>query len=195
MRPTRGRPSVWTIIATVAGVLGAAAGLYPIVFAREPELVHLTGSASLVFAEAVAEPVLLTGKWRITRIGGWSDTVIAEGRGKDRIVRVEFTNRRVPSRDEPLIGPKPGYFPQSYCKQQGWHPSRCDDGKTGPTLVADVAYWELGDELSRKVGISPPPSVTQCDTDMGNFRIGFEFKHKTGLGWAYLRLPYCVGMR
>src|SRR5262245_5232796 len=104
MRPARRRASGWTIVATVAGVVGAAGALFPLVFATEPQIVHLTlGATDSLYAETLADSVILTGNWRIKRIRRWwlDEVAFEPGRDPHEIIRGSFKDLRVPAPDAP----------------------------------------------------------------------------------------------
>jgi predicted negative regulator of RcsB-dependent stress response len=85
------------VAATVAGVIGAAAAVYPF-FRTDQQLLHLTlVDKDFLQAEAFSEPVVLTGNWHIRRLRRWWwNEVVLDGRD-DRATHVvwSFKDRRV----------------------------------------------------------------------------------------------------
>jgi hypothetical protein len=81
----RRRASIWTVIATVAGAISAAAAVFPLV-STDQQFVHLTLGRDELFAETLAEPVIFTGNWHVRRIRRWwRGRIVHEGRAADSI--------------------------------------------------------------------------------------------------------------
>jgi hypothetical protein len=69
--------SFWKIAASVAGVIGAAAAVYPLVF-TDQQFVHLTYNQKLqmVQVDTLSEPIILTGNWYAKKKRWWHPNVI-----------------------------------------------------------------------------------------------------------------------
>lgn len=68
----RGWSAFWTIIAAIAGVVGAMAAVYPLL-SDHPKLAHLTfdENADMLRLYALSEPIILTGNWSIKKTRRW----------------------------------------------------------------------------------------------------------------------------
>jgi hypothetical protein len=90
------RASLWTILATLAGVIGAAAAVYPL-FPKDQQPLHLVLDAEgAVRAETFSEPVVLTGNWEIRARRLWRKGAVLFERGRDPFDVVgEIRDRRI----------------------------------------------------------------------------------------------------
>lgn len=67
--PERRWGRFWAIVGGIAGVVGAAAAVYPLVY-MEQQFVHLTLDEDWLRMQTLSEPVILTGNWNVRRTRG-----------------------------------------------------------------------------------------------------------------------------
>lgn len=87
----------WTIVASIAGVIGAAAAVYPLINA-DHHPAHLTFPDHLdrpryVWVENLSDPIVLTGNWYIKRGQWWNTRTLRTGDVIGRIDSTSYTRR------------------------------------------------------------------------------------------------------
>jgi hypothetical protein len=105
---------LWTIVATIAGVIGAGAAVYPLV-QNESYAAHLTFPSHLeepfhVWIESLNDPIILTGQWYIKHgQWWWNSKTLREGNVVRRTELAEkiyyhtIKSVRVPGNEKRLI--------------------------------------------------------------------------------------------
>ncbi len=164
MRP-RGWSAFWTILAAVAGVVGAAAAVYPLLN-TEQQLAHLSYDDDLTVlrVETFSEPVILTGGWQLKKGQWWANETLQAGD-----VVIVFADTRVPANDRKALF----LDKQAIEKWVGQKQVSCRTGRTD-----GVPCWEF--------------VMAPCPEHLGELEIGLEFRSKSGLSWARRKLPYCI---
>jgi hypothetical protein len=145
--PTRRFSHLWTIIATIAGVIGAGAAVYPLL-RKDNYGTHLIiptpEEPRYVWVEPLNDPITLTGEWYIKRGSWWNRKTLRDGNVVRRIddKQLEFRSIKdlhVPANERRLVS--------------------IDDGALGtwanrPLKSCSAGEFELGIEYMWKGGIS-----------------------------------------
>lgn len=96
------RTSFWTMVATLAGVIGAGASIYPLLNS-EQQVVHLVLGKEIwrgsydVYVHTLSEPVILTGEWTVRKKRGWwwESNVLDSTKHEGKFLFGDFKDRRV----------------------------------------------------------------------------------------------------
>lgn len=100
----RGWSSFWTIVAAIAGVIGAAAAIYPLL-GTDQQFAYLTLDEDLedVRLYALSEPIILTGNWSIKRKQWLGSANASSNTTTPSLLLVEIKDRRVPAGERTTI--------------------------------------------------------------------------------------------
>ena len=153
----------WTIVASVAGVIGAAAAVFPLLTA-EQLAVHLSYDQELdgLRVETLSEPVILTGKWYISRGRWWNSNSLQTG----DILGEPFNGKRIAANDRRTL----------YVNKR----------------TLEVWAGTTSDCPPRHDFCDRPRQLITCPSDDREFEIGLEAKSRFGTQWARMNLPYCI---
>jgi hypothetical protein len=133
----------WTILATIAGVIGAGAAVYPLLN-PDPQVAYLAVEVrpdDTVRVEAFSEPVILTGKWYIRQGHWWWSKTLTDGEAltlgiyRFEETRMQANGRRWIHIDDNVVANKFGHARLWKC----------------PLNQTD---FELGIEIRSKTGLS-----------------------------------------
>ena len=167
--------SFWTILATVAGVIGAGAAVYPL-FTSEQQAAHLAAPDDFdllagVYVETFSDPISLTGNWYIRRGPWWRLSSLRTGN-----VVGEYAHEYVQHRSLHL-----GYELRA----------------TTETVWRTMKDMRVAANSKKFVTVQREPvqdwaggPIRRCDAS--EFQIGLEYRWKGGTSWATMKLPYCV---
>lgn len=99
------RTSIWTIVATFAGVMGAGASIYALLKKDEHQVAHIVldeesgrGSFVAVYVHTLSEPVVLTGAWTVRKKQAWwweNNVLDSTKLAGDFLTSSDFKDRRV----------------------------------------------------------------------------------------------------
>ena len=111
---------IWTILGSVAGVIGAAAAVYPLL-TQEQHRAYITykGEIDLFAIETLSEPIALTGNWYVKKGSWWSKALHQTGYEVEKDKRVLANARYSFSLDRWTIKEKVFNGADAACNEKG----------------------------------------------------------------------------
>ena len=166
--------SFWTIIASMAGVIGAAAAVYPLL-TTDQQLAHLAYNEELEFlrVETFSEPIILTGGWYIKKGAWWNSETLRTG----GVVAAGYDTY-----SKEWIGLKDTRIAANQRKSLLLDKTALEQWVRGKPATCEHNRYKSCTELV----------MVSCAEEIGELEVGVEYKSRAGLSWARRNLPYCV---
>lgn len=166
------RPSLWTILSAIAGVIGAGAAVYSLLIKDEQHAVlTYIDQLDLVRIETFSEPIVLTGNWYVQRGAWWNAETLSSG---DAVVTFDGFSEM--SLEEVRIPP--------------------NSRKVLHVDLRALQSWVTNNtkkcEKNRQGGVQCKYKVVKCSPDQGEVQLGVEYTSRSGIKWARRLLPYCI---